>query len=93
MVENVKRALSTSDLTTFTTDHQFPVMGDDVYVVVHHHAMLFIQQGFHGGIRPLARHHSSGCHGFHGWHLLFCQAQVSTLIYYLLYALFSLPML
>jgi hypothetical protein len=91
--EDARSATSTSDLAPLTTNHNVSVMGDDVNIVVRHHAIFFVHQGFHGCARPVARHHSSRCHGFHGWHLLFLSGACNGLdLLLLLYSLFKKPM-
>lgn len=78
-------ASRTSGLAPLATQHRFSVMGDDVDIVVHHHAMHFAQQCFHGDVCATARHHGSDSHGFHGGTSLFSQAYSNALIYYLNY--------
>ena len=59
MAENIKCKTVASGLASLTADHHLSVMGDNVNVVVHHHAMLFTQQGFHGFVRASAWHECS----------------------------------
>jgi len=46
------------------------MVGDDVNVVIHHQAVLFTQQDFHGCAGPAARQHVFRRHGSHGIHPL-----------------------